>query len=86
MGQRDIFLIEGERTLSLNDLRDAIYQDAVEHWLWDDEQNIQGWSLECVALIANEVGELVVEAEKREYNPFNNNEHFVEELADVVIM
>ena len=36
MGQREIFLIEGEPTLSLNTLRDAIYQDAVEHGLWED--------------------------------------------------
>lgn len=36
MGQREIFLIEGEPTLSLNTLRDAIYQDAVAHGLWED--------------------------------------------------
>ena len=33
-GQREIFLIEGEPTLSLNTLRDAIYEDAVAHGLW----------------------------------------------------
>lgn len=32
-GQREIFLIEGEPTLTLNTLRDAIYQDAVAHGL-----------------------------------------------------
>lgn len=73
-------------TLSLNTLRDAIYQDAVAHGLWDDEGIVQGWPLECAALIENEVGELIAAAEDWEYSSFNNNEHFIEELADVVII
>ena len=78
--------LEAAPTLSLNILRDAIYEDAVTHGLWDDEQNIQGWPLECAALIDNEVGELIAAAEDWKYSSFNNNEHFIEELADVVII
>ena len=35
---------KGEPTLSLNTLRDAIYQDAVAHGLWDDMDDLIGAS------------------------------------------
>ena len=78
--------IDNAPTLSFNTLRDAIYENAVAHGLWDDEGIVQGWPLECAALIENEVGELIAAAEDWEYSSFNNNEHFIEELADVVII
>lgn len=78
--------IDNAPTLSLNTLRDEIYADAVAHGLWDDENIAQAWTLECAALIENEVGELIAAAEDWEYSSFHNNEHFIEELADVVII
>lgn len=34
------FVIEGAPTLSLNMLRDSIYQDAVEHGLWEESDRL----------------------------------------------
>jgi len=72
-------------TLSLNTLRDAIYQDAVEHGLWEGENNVQGWPVECAAVIECEAGELYDAAQEWEDRLFGGYEHFTEELADVVI-
>ena len=90
MGQREIFLIEGEPTLSLNTLRDEIYQDAVAHGLWEIEDTVKfveeqhGLRGEvavrhvCAAMIAGELFELDGESIK--------GSAYAEELADVIIM
>lgn len=75
-------------TLSLNTLRDAIYQDAVAHGLWEGTYNLET----AVTSIGEEAIELVEAAiyaeENRDEDGGLINEnwmHFVEELADVVI-
>ena len=78
--------LEAAPTLSLNTLRDAIYQDAMAHGLWDDEQNVQGWPVECAVAIECETDELYDAAQEWEDSPVDDNEHFIEELADVVII
>ena len=73
-------------TLSLNTLRDAIYQDAVEHGLWEDYHiGLSGDLLdECHDLIYDEVDELDDAIEN--WINLGNHNRFAEELADVVIM
>lgn len=86
--------IRNAPTLSLNTLRDAIYEDAVAHGLWEDHDKHYAWlektfvSIgidvderrrdDCATLIHNECDELVHAA--------SNIEAFTEELADVIIM
>ncbi|MBR3923411.1 MAG: hypothetical protein IKJ45_09860 [Kiritimatiellae bacterium] len=71
--------------ISLNTLRDTIYQDAVAHGLWEEHDNI--WlPQECHSLIENEVDELYESLDEWANSTDDNNERFVEELADVVIM
>lgn len=73
-------------TMTLNELRDAIYQDAVAHGLWE------GKVLLCdqTDVVTNEVMELLsassavtLAATKKEKE--KAREHFNEELADIVI-
>lgn len=72
-------------TLSLNTLRDEIYQDAVAHGLWEeDETQYYTWPDECHSLIEEEVDELYDTIEDWENG--HGNERYTEELADVVIM
>lgn len=68
---------------SLNTLRDAIYADAVAHGLWEDEDGVD-WYQECHSMIECEVDELYDAIEDR-VNGYGD-EHFCEELADVIIM
>jgi NTP pyrophosphatase (non-canonical NTP hydrolase) len=88
MGQREIFLVEGEPTLSLNTLRDAIYEDAVAHGLWDDMDDLIGAQ---VSVVVSEVRELIDAAvdlsvaKDRGEDLEKYRKHFIEELADVVI-
>lgn len=86
MGQREIFLVEGEPTLSLNTLRDAIYEDAVAHGLWDDYDDGLSEDLldDCYELIDDEVDELGNSIE--DWVNLGEHNHFAEELADVIIM
>lgn len=76
-------------TLSLNTLRDEIYQDAVEHGLWEIEDTVS-FAMEhhgmkgeaavrhvCAAMIMGELYEL---------DNAIHDASFIEELADVVIM
>ena len=84
---REMFLIDGEPTLTLNILRDKIYQDAVEHGLWQDEND--EWPSVCASLIENETDELYEAAGDWEDVGVDLSEPdaaFVEELADVIIM
>lgn len=74
----------------LNKLRDEIYDDAVAHGLWDfresyawldelDEMTEEDKKDYCVDVIAGEVDELSQAV-------CEDEEHFAEELADVIIM
>ena len=68
-------------TLSLNTLRDAIYQDAVAHGLWDwaeSYRHMPDLRDSSVDLIRGEVCELEIEC--------GSEERYAEELADVIIM
>lgn len=69
--------------MNLNNLRDAIYEDAVAHGLWEDEDGID-WYQECHSMIECEVDELYDAIEDRVNG--HGDEHFTEELADVIIM
>ena len=70
-------------TLSLNILRDEIYQDAVAHGLWEDEYGID-WYQESHSMIECEVDELDDAIEDRVKG--HGGEHFTEELSDEIIM
>lgn len=68
-------------TLSLNTLRDVIYQDAVAHGLWDwaeAYQHMPDLRDSSVDLIRGEVCELEIEC--------GSEERYAEELADVIIV
>lgn len=73
-----------EKRTSLNTLRDAIYEDAVAHGLWEK----YSYPKDCVDLIQKEVLELYLEAPdfdddgEDSYNEYG----FSDELADVIIM
>lgn len=69
---------------TLNTLRDAIYEDAVAHGLWDDEEDYM--PTDCMYFIKDEVSELDCAAIDWEDDVCNDNSAFCEELADVIIM
>lgn len=66
---------------TLNTLRDAIYEDAVAHGLWDERYP----ATECVNLIRSEVIELECAAMDW-MDGYIDNSEFCQELADVIIM
>ena len=66
---------------SLNTLRDAIYEDAVAHGLWDLDYS----PTDCAELIHDEASELYSAAMDWEYHVCNDNSAFCDELADVII-
>ena len=73
--------VEDMPTLSLNTLRDEIYQDAVSHGLWDwaeAYQHMPDLRDSSVDLIRGEVCELEIEC--------GSAELYAEELADVIIV
>lgn len=77
--------IDNAPTLSLNALRDEIYQDAVEHGLWERKD----YPSDCAWAIKEEARELCDAGNDWEDNGWyegEENEAFSEELADVVIM
>ena len=73
-----------EKHTSLNDLRDAIYKDAVAHGLWDDDEDYM--PTDCVYFIKDEVCELDCAAMDWEDDVCNDNSAFCDELSDVIIM
>ena len=73
--------IEEAPTLTLNTLRDAIYEDAVAHGLWDLDYS----PTDCAELIHDEASELYSAAMDWEYHVCHDNSAFCEELADVII-
>lgn len=67
---------------TLNDMRDAIYEDAVAHGLWDMDYS----PTDCAELIHDEASELYSAAMDLEYHVCKDNSAFCDELADVIIM
>ena len=67
---------------TLNDMRDAIYEDAVAHGLWDLDYS----PTDCAELIHDEASELYSAAMDWEYHVCNDNSAFCDELADAIIM
>lgn len=71
----------GAASYNLNTLRDAIYQDAVAHGLWDWAEayrHLPDLRDSSVDLIRGEVCELEIEC--------GSEERYAEELADVIIV
>ena len=66
---------------SLNTLRDAIYEDAVAHGLWDEHYQ----ATDCVDFIRGEVIELECAAMDW-MDGYIDSSEFRQELADVIIM
>ena len=73
-----------ENHTSLNTLRDAIYEDAVAHGLWEDDEDYM--PTDCVFFIKDEVCELDCAAMDWEDDVCNDNSAFCDELSDVIIM
>ena len=71
-----------ESKLSLNTLRDAIYEDAAAHGMWKDYTS----PVECVYLIFDEVFELNSAARSISLSKHGAVQEFCDELADVIIM
>ena len=71
-----------KNTTTLNDMRDAIYEDAVAHGLWDLDYS----PTDCAELIHDEASELYSAAMDWEYHVCNDNSAFCDELADAIIM
>ena len=69
-----------EKRASLNTLRDAIYEDAVAHGLWERHYG----PAYCAELIHDEASELDLAAMDWERDN-NYDSEFCEELADVII-
>ena len=69
-----------ENHISLNTLRDALYEDAVAHGLWDRHYG----PAYCAGLIHDEASELDLAAMDWERDD-NYDSEFCEELADVII-
>lgn len=76
-----------EKHISLNALRDAIYEDAVAHGLWDKYKYYP--ATDCVDFIRDEANELEYAAMNWR-NGYNENSEFYpefcQELADVIII
>lgn len=80
--------------ITLNALRDEVYQDAVAHGLWEEGFDVEKTTRECMERVADEMVELLEEgkcvvayasigADKKTKEAI---ERFEEELADVIIM
>ena len=81
MGDALAYIEQLENHISLNTLRDAIYEDAVAHGLWDLDYS----PTDCAELIHDEASELYSAAMDWEYHVCNDNSAFCDELADVII-
>ena len=78
-----------EKRTSLNTLRDAIYEDAVEHGLYvleKDVPEIERAAVSLVSMIKSEINEARDAAIDWEAHRSGSQDHFAEELADVIIM
>ena len=74
------YIKELEARTSLNTMRDAIYEDAVKHGLWERHYG----PAYCAELIHDEASELDSAAMDLERDD-NYDSEFCEELADVII-
>lgn len=73
----------------LNDLRDAIYEDAAAHGLYvleKDVPEIERAAVSLVSMIKSEINEARDAAIDWEAHRSGAQDHFAEELADVIIM
>ena len=84
MGDALAYIEQLENHISLNTLRDAIYEDAVAHGLWDKDEDYM--PTDCVDFIKDEVFELDCAAMDWEDDVCNDNSAFCDELSDVIIM
>lgn len=84
MGDALAYIKQLENHISLNTLRDAIYEDAVAHGLWDKDEDYM--PTDCVDFIKDEVFELDCAAIDWEDDVCNDNSAFCDELSDVIIM
>lgn len=75
------YIKELEARTGLNTLRDAIYEDAVKHGLWERDYG----PTDCAELILDEASELDSAAIDWECDDYNDDSEFCEELADVII-
>ena len=82
------YIEQMEKRISLNTLRDAIYEDAVKHGLWEKTDG----PIECSFLISEEATELVnagneVQIARWRFSVDETEAwgNYVEELADVII-
>ena len=80
-GEAMAYIEQLEERISLNSMRDAIYEDAEAHGLWDIDYNYQG----CVDLIIKEVIDLDSAAFCVNQVDHDDYQEFAEELADVII-
>ena len=80
-GEAMAYIEQLEERISLNTLRDAIYEDAVSHGLWDLDYS----PTDCAELIHDEASELYSAAMDWEYHVCNDDSAFCDELADVII-
>ena len=82
-----VYINELETRTSLNTLRDAIYEDAVENGLWEEKDG----PYHCADIIAKEASELIKEAEHLSIHIHGSIDYtsprsnYAEELADVII-
>lgn len=86
-GEAMAYIEQLEERISLNSLRDAIYEDAVAHGLWEEKDG----PYRCADIIAKEARKLIKEADHLSIyihgsidytSPCSN---YAEELADVII-
>lgn len=88
MKMSELFNVASDQNLamhtSLNTLRDAIFEDAVAHGLWDDDEDYK--PTDCVYFIKDELCELDCAAMDWEDDVCNDNSAFCDELSDVIIM
>ena len=80
-GEAMAYIEQLEKHISLNTLRDAIYEDAVAHGLWDKRYT----ATDCVDFIRGEVIELECAAMDW-MDGYIDSSEFRQELADAIIM
>lgn len=80
-----VMLVNDAPTLSLNTLRDAIYEDAVAHGLWEenDDPTVCSWLIRGEA---RELDDAATEWADYGWSEEEPDEAFSEELADIIIL
>ena len=88
-GEAMAYIEHLEKCASLNTLRDAIYEDAAAHGLYaleKDVPEIERAAVSLVSMIKSETDEARDAAIDWEAHRSGAQDHFAEELADVIIM